>query len=116
WWTTVHRRAQPDIAADRNPEFRAQCAAASSQLVGRRSLARRCGPARSEDGSDRNGALFFRQPHLLDGPLRSQTDWRTLFPSTLDLVLRARLELAGRARLRCNVPGSGIGMLLGVAP
>ena len=115
-WTALHCRAQPDIAANRNSEFRAQCAAASSQLVGRRSLARRCRPARSDDGSDRNGAFFFRQPHLLDGSLRSQTDRRSLFPSPLDLVLRARLELARRPRLRCAVPCSGIGETFGVAP
>ena len=72
--------------------------------------------ARSEGGSDRDGALLFRQPNLLDGPLRSQADRRSLFPSALDLVLRARLELARRPRLRRAVPCSGIGKTFGVVP
>src|SRR5690349_1464979 len=116
WWTALHCRAEPDVGANRDPEFRAQCAAESSQLVGQRSLAGCCGSARSEDRSDRNGALFLRQPHLLDGSLRSQTDGRSIFPRSLDLALRARLELARRPRLRCTVPCSGIGKTFWVAP
>ena len=40
-WTALHCRAEPDFGDNRDPEFRAQCAAASSQLVGRRRLAGR---------------------------------------------------------------------------
>ncbi len=69
-----------------------------------------------DDGSDRNGALFVRQPHLLDGSMRSQTDWRSIFPSTLDMVLRTRLELAHRPRRRCIVSCSGVGKAFGIAP
>ena len=40
---------------------------------------------------------------------------RALFPCALDLVLRARLELARRPRLRRAVPRPGIGEAFGVA-